>query len=251
MNFSISNRSNARNLTMNTNFDVLLELLEFWSCASGVVVVVVVVVLELLLLLFVCLFVFSFFFFHYLMSSSKLSPSPFFHCCSPTCFSLWESNRWPLNDFMSSAKFEAELDASETHRTQENKVKWIQWAHTWFVNSGFCILTLYCQWRIWLKPEGFKIDFLMWDNWQQLHIGDATCLFMACKLVITKLPWLCFKATPSAKPFIWKLVPCTCKWTTISMWINLISYENLSTRTRKQLGNHLVTWCPLTYSCCE
>ena len=47
---------------MNINFDVLLELLEFWSCASGVVVVVVVVVLELLLLLFVCLFVCFFFF---------------------------------------------------------------------------------------------------------------------------------------------------------------------------------------------
>ena len=115
MNFSISNRSSAINLTMNTNFDVVAVCL------------------------FVCLF------FHYLMSSSKLSPSPFFfHFCSPTCFSLWESNRWPLNDFMSSAKFEAELDASETHRTQENKVKWIQWAHTWFGNSGFCILTLYC-----------------------------------------------------------------------------------------------------------
>ena len=34
---------------------------------------------------------------------------------------------------------------------------------------------------------------------------------------------LCFKVSPSAKPFIWKLVLFTCKWTEICMWIKLIS----------------------------
>ena len=34
---------------------------------------------------------------------------------------------------------------------------------------------------------------------------------------------LCFKASPSAKPFIWKLVLFTCKWTKICVWIKLIS----------------------------
>ena len=33
---------------------------------------------------------------------------------------------------------------------------------------------------------------------------------------------LCFKARPSAKPFMWKLLLFTCKWTKICLWINLI-----------------------------
>ena len=39
---------------------------------------------------------------------------------------------------------------------------------------------------------------------------------------------LCFKASPSAKPFIWKLVLFTCKWTKICVWIKLISIWNAS-----------------------
>ena len=42
---------------------------------------------------------------------------------------------------------------------------------------------------------------------------------------------LCFKASPSAKPFTWKLV-FTCKWTKIYVWINLISIWKASHRTR-------------------
>ena len=34
---------------------------------------------------------------------------------------------------------------------------------------------------------------------------------------------LCFKASPSAKPFIWKLVLFTCRFWFICMWIKLIS----------------------------
>ena len=34
---------------------------------------------------------------------------------------------------------------------------------------------------------------------------------------------LCFKASPSAKPFMWKLVLFTCKWTKICVSIKLIS----------------------------
>ena len=45
-----------------------------------------------------------------------------------------------------------------------------------------------------------------------LSIGDFRVAFR-----------LCFKASPSTKPFIWKLVLFTCKWTKICVWIKLIS----------------------------
>ena len=57
---------------------------------------------------------------------------------------------------------------------------------------------------------------------------------------------LCFKASPSAKPFIWKLVLFTCKWTKICTWIKLISIWNAShkdslwNRGERQLRNHLL-----------
>ena len=44
------------------------------------------------------------------------------------------------------------------------------------------------------------------------HLGDFQVAFR-----------LCFKASPSAKPFLWKLVLFTCKWTKICVWIKLIS----------------------------
>ena len=45
-----------------------------------------------------------------------------------------------------------------------------------------------------------------------ITIGDLRVVFR-----------LCFKASPNAKPFIWKLVLFTCKWTKIGVWIKLIS----------------------------
>ena len=56
---------------------------------------------------------------------------------------------------------------------------------------------------------------------------------------------LCFKASPSAKHFIRKLVLFTCKWTKIFVWIKLISIwkashsDSLSNRGEMQLGNRL------------
>ena len=52
---------------------------------------------------------------------------------------------------------------------------------------------------------------------------------------------LCFKASPSVKPFIWKLVSFTCKWTKICVWTKLIPYERLHTRRGEiQVGNILL-----------
>ena len=54
---------------------------------------------------------------------------------------------------------------------------------------------------------------------------------------------LSFKASPRAKPFIWKLVLFTCKWTKICMWIKLIfiwkasHLDSLWNRGEIQLGN--------------
>ena len=56
---------------------------------------------------------------------------------------------------------------------------------------------------------------------------------------------LCFKASPCEKPFIWKLVLFTCKWTKICVWIKLISIwkashlDSLWNRGKMQLGNRL------------
>ena len=61
---------------------------------------------------------------------------------------------------------------------------------------------------------------------------------------------LCFKASPSAKPFIWKLVLFTCKWTKICVQIKLISirkalhYDSLWNRGEMQLGNCLLPFIP-------
>ena len=58
---------------------------------------------------------------------------------------------------------------------------------------------------------------------------------------------LCFKVSPSVKPFIWKLVLFTCKWTNICMWIELISIwkashqDSLWNRGKRQLGNQLLS----------
>ena len=73
------------------------------------------------------------------------------------------------------------------------------------------------------KKRLFNAVFLTSKAWSGLHpmrdynfiiypIGDFRVVFR-----------LCFKASPSAKPFLWKLVLFTCKWTTICMWIKLIS----------------------------
>ena len=57
---------------------------------------------------------------------------------------------------------------------------------------------------------------------------------------------LCFKASPSAKPFVWKLILFTCKWTKICLWIKLISIwkvlhlDSLWDRGEMQLGNCLL-----------
>ena len=51
---------------------------------------------------------------------------------------------------------------------------------------------------------------------------------------------LCFKASPSAKLFIWKLVLFTCKFWFIFMWIKLISIWKAWNRGERQLGHHLV-----------
>ena len=57
---------------------------------------------------------------------------------------------------------------------------------------------------------------------------------------------LCFKASPSAKPFTWKLILFTCKRTKICVWIKLISLwkasheDSLWNRGEMQLGNRLL-----------
>ena len=58
----------------------------------------------------------------------------------------------------------------------------------------------------------------------------------------------CFKASPSAKSFIWKLVLFTCKWTELHIWIKLICIskalhlDSLWNRGERQLGNHVVNF---------
>ena len=56
------------------------------------------------------------------------------------------------------------------------------------------------------------------EDVQEVHLRVVLCL--------------CFKARPTVKPFIWTLVLFTCKWTKICVWINLIPYKKLCTRTR-------------------
>ena len=58
---------------------------------------------------------------------------------------------------------------------------------------------------------------------------------------------LCFRAGPSAKPFIWKSVLFTCKFWFIYMWIKLISIwkalhykDSLWNRGEGELWNHLL-----------
>ena len=71
---------------------------------------------------------------------------------------------------------------------------------------------------------------------QLITIGDFRVAFR-----------LCFKVSPSAKPFIWKLVLITCIWTKKCVWIKLISMwkashqDSLWNRGERQLENHLLT----------
>ena len=57
---------------------------------------------------------------------------------------------------------------------------------------------------------------------------------------------LCFKGSPSAKPFMWKLVLFTCTWTKLCIWVKLISIwkashqDSLWNRSERQLGNRLI-----------
>ena len=53
---------------------------------------------------------------------------------------------------------------------------------------------------------------------------------------------LCFKASHSAQPFIWKSVLFTCKWTKIGIWIKLkvLHQDSLWNRGKRQLGNRLL-----------
>ena len=60
-----------------------------------------------------------------------------------------------------------------------------------------------------------------WDMFLLQWIGDIRVVFR-----------LCFKASPRAKPFIWKLVLSTRKCWFIYMWTKLVPYERLRTRTR-------------------
>ena len=59
---------------------------------------------------------------------------------------------------------------------------------------------------------------------------------------------LCFKASPSAKPFMWKLVLFTCRFWFIYMWIKLISIwkalhqDLLCNRGKRQLRNRLLAY---------
>ena len=59
---------------------------------------------------------------------------------------------------------------------------------------------------------------------------------------------LSFKVTPSAKPFIWKLVLFTCKFASI-LWIKLNSYERLHTGTHFETeakGNWHIVFRPIS-----
>ena len=72
------------------------------------------------------------------------------------------------------------------------------------------------QWRNYKVYFSYNCRVFMQNPWppryrcNALPIGDFRVSFR-----------LCFKARPSAKPFIWKLVLFTCKWTKMCMWIKL------------------------------
>ena len=101
---------------------------------------------------------------------------------------------------------------------------WFYLFHSNFVDvPGYLHWMWFTRWRRWLRkmwtPEVdssseevspilpyLSVLFVL------LVIGDFRVAFR-----------LCFKASPSAKPFIWKLVKFTCKWTTVCVWIKLIS----------------------------
>ena len=86
--------------------------------------------------------------------------------------------------------------------------------------------------HVLMLPHGcrdWELDHVLWD------LGDFRVAFC-----------LCFKASPSAKPFIWKLVLFTRKFWFIYMWIKLISIWKAShkdspwNRGERQLGNRLL-----------
>ena len=59
---------------------------------------------------------------------------------------------------------------------------------------------------------------------------------------------LCFKVSPCAKPFTWKLVLFTCKWTKLCMWIKLIfiwkafPWDSLWNRGNKRQLRNGLSW---------
>ena len=84
--------------------------------------------------------------------------------------------------------------------------------------------------------------------------SSGQCIWNCCyKFNLLSVLWFpsclspqCFKASPNVKPFIWKLVLFTCKWTKICMRIKLISMwktlhlDSLWNRGERQLGSRLL-----------
>ena len=133
-----------------------------------------------------------------------------------TC--LWKSTlTWSLGFLLKNKLVHVPLSNSLTHEREEHKTKMFKTLTTTLLAAtrqiaGIRIKLL----RRWKKPTHTKKTYnstkvLVWFR-HIYTIGDFRVAFR-----------LCFKASPSAKPFIWKLVLFTCKWTKICIWIKLIS----------------------------
>ena len=84
------------------------------------------------------------------------------------------------------------------------------------------------------RPEFFTFSYCAW-LWNWLF-GDFQVAF-----------GLCFKASPSAKPFIWKLVLLTRKFWFICMWIKLISTSDFARtcfETEAKGDSQIAYWPP-------
>ena len=86
-------------------------------------------------------------------------------------------------------------------------------------------------------------------EWGKDNVGHCLSIWQTAGTLKIGKFWvafhLCFKASPSAKPFIWKLVLFTCKWTKMCVWIKLIyiwkasHWDSFWHRGGRQLGNCL------------
>ena len=109
--------------------------------------------------------------------------------------------------------------------------------HSLYIFSGYDDVFLK---EPFLCPHTFQLHWssyirVLWTDRMPFLRLFLVCFWILPSLIKTKTPrtdaigdfWvtfrLCFKASPGAKPFIWKLVLFTCKFWFIYIWIKLIS----------------------------